>query len=58
MEYQFRQYQEDAVNACLERFDQAGLKSIMLESPVGSGKTLMALQIIERSRNVSVGGSV
>lgn len=48
MEYQFRQYQEDAVNACLERFDQAGLKSIMLESPVGSGKTLMALQIIER----------
>ena len=48
MEYQFRQYQEDAVVACLDRFGQAGIKSVMLESPVGSGKTLMALQIIQR----------
>lgn len=48
MEYEFRQYQEDAVNACLTRFAQDGLKSVMLESPVGSGKTLMALQLIQR----------
>ena len=48
MNYEFRQYQEDAVVECLSRFEEGGLKSIMLESPVGSGKTLMALKVIHQ----------
>ncbi len=48
MNYEYRQYQEDAVDECLKCFEEEGLKSVMLESPVGSGKTLMALKIIHR----------
>ena len=48
MNYEYRQYQEDAVAECLKCFEEEGLKSVMLESPVGSGKTLMALKIIHR----------
>ena len=48
MNYEYRQYQEDAVNACLHCFVEQKNKSVMLESPVGSGKTLMALQLIRR----------
>ena len=48
MSYEYRQYQEDAVNACLRCFEEQKNKSVMLESPVGSGKTLMALQVIHR----------
>jgi superfamily II DNA or RNA helicase len=45
MKYEYRQYQEDAVAACLKCYAQ-GRNSVMLESPVGSGKTLMALKIL------------
>ncbi len=48
MSYEYRQYQEDAVNDCLRCFEEQKNKSVMLESPVGSGKTLMALQVIHR----------
>ena len=48
MNYEYRQYQEDAVNDCLRCFEEQKNKSVMLESPVGSGKTLMALQVIHR----------
>ena len=48
MKYEYRQYQEDAVNGCLHCFEEQKNRSVMLESPVGSGKTLMALQIIHR----------
>lgn len=48
MNYEYRQYQEDAVNACLHCFEEEDKKSVMLESPVGSGKTFMALQVIHR----------
>ena len=48
MNYEYRQYQEDAVNDCLRCFEERKNKSVMLESPVGSGKTLMALQVIHR----------
>ena len=45
MNYEYRQYQEDAVAACLKCYEQ-GQNSVMLESPVGSGKTLMALKVL------------
>lgn len=48
MNYEYRQYQEDAVNDCLRCFHEQKNVSVMLESPVGSGKTLMALQVIHR----------
>lgn len=48
MNYEYRQYQEDAINACLSCFKEQKNNSVMLESPVGSGKTMMALQIIHR----------
>ena len=48
MSYEYRQYQEDAVTACLKCFEEDGNHSVMLESPVGSGKTLMALKVIRR----------
>ncbi len=35
MNYEYRQYQEDAVNACLHCFEEEDKKSVMLESPVG-----------------------
>ena len=40
-----RDYQRDAVEKVLQQFAN-GKKSVMLESPVGSGKTIMGLMII------------
>jgi len=48
MSWEFRQYQEDAVAACVEGFAGRARSSVMLESPVGSGKTYMALEAIHR----------
>ena len=46
MNWEIRQYQQDAVAACLAGFAGHGCASVMLESPVGSGKTYMALETI------------
>lgn len=46
MNWEIRQYQQEAVAACLAGFAGRGCESVMLESPVGSGKTYMALETI------------
>ena len=46
MNWEVRQYQQEAVAACLAGFAGRGCASVMLESPVGSGKTYMALEMI------------
>lgn len=48
MTYEKRQYQEEAVDKCVNAFADRGVKSVMIESPVGSGKTYMALEAIHR----------
>jgi len=48
MTYEKRKYQEEAIASCLGAFADRGLSSVMLESPVGSGKTYMALEVIHR----------
>ena len=47
-DYEKRQYQEEAVCKCIGAFADRSIKSVMLESPVGSGKTYMALETIHR----------
>ena len=39
MVYERRQYQEDAISLCLDALAEKGSESVLLESPVGSGKT-------------------
>lgn len=46
MNWDVRQYQQEAVAACLAAFAERKCTSVMLESPVGSGKTYMALEVI------------
>ena len=46
MNWENRAYQQEAVAACLADFLHHGKSSVMLESPVGSGKTYMALETI------------
>ena len=46
MNWEIRQYQQEAVASCLAGFAGRGRASVMLESPVGSGKTDMALEVI------------
>ena len=46
MNWEVRQYQQEAVAACLADFAERKCTSVMLESPVGSGKTYMALEVI------------
>ena len=48
MAYERRQYQEEAIEECLGAFSGRGRDSVLLESPVGSGKTYMALEMIHR----------
>ena len=43
--FEERQYQTDAVKEALTQF-QKGKESVLIESPVGSGKTIMGLMII------------
>lgn len=47
MDWEIRAYQQDAVSECVAGFC-AGKPSVMLESPVGSGKTYMALETVHR----------
>ncbi len=46
--YEERGYQQEAVEKCLKAFIEGGRSSVMLESPVGSGKTYMALELVHR----------
>jgi len=50
MRWEPRLYQEEAIASCLEAFVARGRTSVMLESPVGSGKTYMALRVIRGLR--------
>ncbi|MBR4654409.1 MAG: DEAD/DEAH box helicase family protein [Kiritimatiellae bacterium] len=48
MQYEQRPYQQEAIKAALAAFTERGRTSVLLESPVGSGKTYMALEVIHR----------
>ena len=48
MPYEVRAYQQEAIGACVSAFADRGCASVLLESPVGSGKTYMALETIHR----------
>jgi len=48
LNYEERRYQQEAISDCLRAFTEHGRTSVMLESPVGSGKTYMALELIHR----------
>jgi superfamily II DNA or RNA helicase len=52
MGWEIRQYQQEAIAACLAGFAERGTSSVMLESPVGSGKTYMALETIHALQGV------
>lgn len=47
MKIEERLYQQKCIRKCLEHF-QNGIDSVMLESPVGSGKTIMGLSIAQK----------
>ena len=47
MKIEERPYQQKCIQKCLEYF-QKGVDSVMLESPVGSGKTIMGLSIVQK----------
>ena len=47
-EYEQRAYQQEAIGAGVAAFTERGRTSVLLESPVGSGKTYMALEMIHR----------
>ena len=53
MNWEERQYQQEAIAACLAGFAGRGCASVMLESPVGSGKTYMALETIHALQELS-----
>ena len=46
MEIEYRKYQQRSINKALEHF-RNGDKAVLLEAPVGSGKTIMGLQIVK-----------
>lgn len=46
--YEQRAYQEEAIASCAAAFGERGRESVLLESPVGSGKTYIALETIHR----------
>ena len=47
MKIEERPYQQKCIRKCMEFF-QNGVDSVMLESPVGSGKTIMGLSIVQK----------
>ena len=47
-QYERRNYQVEAIDACVAAFSERWRTSVLLESPVGSGKTYMALETIHR----------
>jgi len=52
MTWERRSYQEEAISACVADFVEKRVSSVMLESPVGYGKTYMALEAIHRLQNL------
>lgn len=48
MAYEERTYQQEAIAGCVAALLENGRESVLLESPVGSGKTYMALEAIHR----------
>ena len=52
MNWEVRTYQQEAVAACLAEFVERRQSSVMLESPVGSGKTYMALETIHALQQI------
>ena len=46
MQYEDRPYQQEAIREGVAAFTERGHNSVLLESPVGSGKTYMALEMI------------
>ena len=48
MQYEDRPYQQEAIKEGVAAFTERGHTSVLLESPVGSGKTYMALEMIHR----------
>lgn len=57
--YDKREYQSEAITMCLAALYERGRESVLLISPVGSGKTYMALEIVHRfqeaiGRNITV----
>lgn len=48
MTWEHRAYQDEAIAACVADFAEKKVSSVMLESPVGSGKTYMALETVHR----------
>ena len=50
-ELEQREYQIEAVKKVLDAF-MAGKESVLLESPVGSGKTIMGLMVVQRLQEV------
>ena len=47
-QYEQRKYQQEAIGEGMAAFAECGRTSVLLESPVGSGKTYMALEMIHR----------
>ncbi|MBP5531261.1 MAG: DEAD/DEAH box helicase family protein, partial [Lentisphaeria bacterium] len=45
-EFEERSYQREAVDQTLGLFD-SGAESVLIESPVGSGKTVMGLMVVQ-----------
>ena len=56
MEIENRPYQQKCIRKCMEYF-RNGIDSVMLESPVGSGKTIMGLSIVQEL-NTFQGGAL
>lgn len=52
MAYEKRAYQQEAIAECLAAITERGRESLLLESPVGSGKTYMALETIHRLQDL------
>ena len=48
MAYEKRRYQTEAIDTTLAAFAEKGRESVLLESPVESGKTYMALEMLHR----------
>ena len=56
MKIENRPYQQKCIQKCMEHF-RNGIDSVMLESPVGSGKTIMGLSIVQKLNELH-GGSL
>ena len=46
MQVEYREYQQRSIDKALSLFKD-GVNSVLLEAPVGSGKTIMGLKIVQ-----------